>query len=132
MDDLELEALFEKSDELTEEEFSASRQKSGSSVIRCKCGELVQITLPCICPRCQDPKSYWRMATGQVLKLKDIKLGHLTNIIKLLGSKAEEYSSLPEFRSAIEIAMDLVYAELGSREKEIAQLSRIGKALGVS
>lgn len=97
------------------------------SCMRCKCGEIIYFKLPCFCPRCQEPKCFWRMS-DKTLALGKMDLGHLSNTIRILAERAEKYPS-GEARKEIEIAMDLIYAELGSRDLEIKQASGILGAL---
>lgn len=92
--------------------------------VRCACGELFFTRLPCLCDRCGSPKPYWKTLEGKTIKLSQMDTGHLANTIKMLAAKAEQYPG-PE----IEIALDLMYAELGTREQEMNQLSGIEAAL---
>jgi len=122
---MSLEDLFK---DTSEEEFLSLGMPKNVSMIRCKCGNLVSLRLPCVCSQCNDPKAYWRMLDGSVLPLSKMDLGHLTNTVKMLAAKTEEYPQ-GQFRQALEIAIDLFYAEIGSRDKEIAQASGIMAAL---
>lgn len=54
-------------------------------------------------------------------------LGHLNNCVRMLAEKAEEYPA--ELRRPLEDALDILYAEIGSRDKEISQLTGIQSAL---
>lgn len=96
-------------------------------LIRCKCGYVCDIRVPTICEGCGDAKAYWKTLDNRVLKLSKMTLGHLNNTIRILAAKAE---TLPAGqRERLEIALDLLYAELGSRDQEISQASGIMAAL---
>ncbi len=109
-------------DSLFEEEFS------WPSMIRCKCGSLVQIDMPGVCPKCQDQKAFWRTIDGKILPLSKMDLGHLNNTVRMLARKAEQYPH-GDYRTRIEIAMDLFYLEIGTRVDEIEQVTGIMSAL---
>lgn len=100
---------------------------TATKFVRCACGALYGVTIPVICEGCKQPKAFWAMIDGRVLRLQDMKLDHLTNCIKMLAEKADKYP--PDLRSKYEIALDIMYLELGSRGKEMAQASGILKAL---
>lgn len=57
-------------------------------------------------------------------------LGHLNNTIRILAAKAEEMPASQ--RERFEVALDLLYAELGSRDQEIRQVTGIMAALARS
>jgi hypothetical protein len=115
-------------EDVSEEEYESLNSPKNISSIRCKCGALVWLRMPCLCSKCKDPKMYWRMMDGKVVSLAKMDLGHLSNVVRMLAHKAEQYPS-GDFRAEIEIAMDLIYAEIGSRELETEQLSGIMGAL---
>ncbi len=126
MTDAEMASLFDS--EFDEQVGAVSK---GVSNIRCKCGMVVPITLPSLCPKCQDPKPYWRERNGNTIPLSKMGLGHLTNTVRILAARAEAYPQ-GEHRTAIEIAMDLIYQEIGSRDKEITQVTGMMAALNRS
>lgn len=97
-----------------------------SAMSRCKCGRLFSLRIPSKCA-CGDFKSYWKTLDGRVMKLSEMTLGHLNNSIRMLGEAAEK--APPGEREEFEIALDMLYAELGSRDKEIAQATGIMAAL---
>ena len=97
------------------------------NTVLCKCGQVVNITMPTRCLGCGDKKSYWRTADKRCIKISDMNLGHLTSSIKYLAEKMEK---APAFlKTEFEVALDLLYEELGSRDKETKQLSGIRAAL---
>lgn len=85
------------------------------SCIRCVCGGLVTLRLPCLCPTCSDPKPYWIQGDGSAVRLAKLGLGRLSLIVQTLGARAERYASEPENLDAIRVALDLVYAEIASQ-----------------
>jgi hypothetical protein len=117
-DEPDLAKLFEAS----EEDDHPDRELGGNSLARCKCGRLNNISKPMIC-KCGERKTFLETLDGRLIPLHKMTLGHLTNIIKFLATKAEDC------RAEVEIAMDLIYLEIGSRDKEITQISGIGAAL---
>lgn len=120
------------SDEDDSPELAVAREVANwaISLIRCKCGEIINVNIPTICKSCNKHHAYWRDLEGNVKPLSKLAVGHLANIVKILAERVE--TSTPETRPRLETAMDLVYLEIQSRDKEIAQLSGIGKALGVT
>lgn len=54
-------------------------------------------------------------------------LGHLNNCVRMLASKAERATG-PQLQ-AYENALDIFYAEIGSRDKEISQVTGILAAI---
>lgn len=107
-----------------------AKPKEDRSIIRCKCGVTVNITWPTKCPGCGDIKAYWKTIDGKILRLSEMTLGHLTSTIKLISEKsAEAFSKSQEI---FETTLDLLYEELGSRDKEIDQASGILAALNRS
>ena len=94
--------------------------------IRCQCGAQVNVSIPSRC-RCGDLKSYWKTGDGKVIKVSQMTLGHLSNSIRILGERAGEVPM--EERERIEIALDMLYAELGTRDTEITQATGIMAAL---
>ncbi len=99
-----------------------------SPMIRCKCGSLCLIDMPSVCTRCQDHKAYWRTIDGKILPLSKMDLGHLTNVVRMLAGKIEQYPQ-GDYRARIEIAIDLFYLEIGSRVEETQQMTGILSAL---
>lgn len=104
---------------------------TGVTMVRCKCGSLVTITIPTQC-KCGRRFCYWKDINSKIKRLDQMDLGHLTNCVRMLGEKAEKYP--PELRERFEIALDIFYAEIASRDKEIAQatgiLAAINRSLG--
>ncbi len=98
-----------------------------ASIIRCKCGHLVNITIPAKCEGCGDLKSFWKTLDNKVLKLSQMTLGHLNNSVRMLAAKAEELPAGQ--RERFEIALDMLYAEIGDRGTEIDQVTGIMAAL---
>lgn len=135
MDDLppDLDRLFDQQqaqerEVISEEEMTKlDTIDSHTSCMRCKCGEIIYFRLPCYCPNCQEPKCFWRMLDG-IKPLPKMDLGHLSNTIKVLALRAEKYPT-GEARKEIEIAMDIIYAEIGSRDLEIKQATGIHNTL---
>lgn len=117
MDEAAVEALFQQSDSMKD-----------ASLRRCECGNLVAVKMPCLCSKCQKPHAYWKDLTGNVHALEAMPVAHLANIVRVLGERAEKY---PQgiLRTQIEIAMDLVYAEISSRDQELKQDAGIQAAL---
>lgn len=91
-----------------------------------KCNAAVNIKYPSICA-CGDIKHYWKTFEGKILDIRKMDLGHLSNSIRYLADIAEKYPA--NLREPFEIALDILYAELGSREKETAQITGIQAAL---
>jgi hypothetical protein len=89
---------------------------------------MVYIRLPSVCPRCQAPKAYWKPLNQPMAKLSELSLRHLSNLARVLGARAELAPS-GQARAEIEIALDLIYAEIGSRADEIQQDAGIHAAL---
>jgi hypothetical protein len=98
----------------------------GRSMARCKCGEVNNITIPMVC-KCGEPKALWKTLEGKLIRVQDMTLGHLNNSIRLLAEKSEEYPASE--RARFEIALDILYAELGTRDKEITQATGIMAAI---
>lgn len=90
-------------------------------VARCVCGRLVSTKRPSYCSQCREVHKYWTLTDGTVITLGRMKLGHLSSSIKMLAEQIDKYQS----RSEIEEALDIMYAELATRDKEIAQDSGI-------
>lgn len=98
----------------------------GNHYLRCKCGYLFSISMPCYC-ECGARKGYWK-TDGKLFPLSKMDLGHLTSCIKTLSERLGQ----PHWKvhqTSIEVALDIFYAELGSRDKEIAQATGIQRAL---
>lgn len=95
-------------------------------MVRCKCGRLVGLAVPSQC-ECGKRYAYWTDITGKVKRLDQMDLGHLNNCVRMLAAKAEQHPA--ELRERFEIALDILYAEIGSRDKEITQLTGIQAAL---
>jgi hypothetical protein len=112
---------------LFSEEESVDVFEVGVSMLRCKCGALVSVTMPTRCEQCKKPHAYWRDIHGKVLHLSKMGLGHLNNCVRMLAAKSEQYPA--ELRGKFEIALDILYAEIGSRDKEIQQVTGIHSAL---
>lgn len=108
------------------EEGALVPDRTGTSMARCKCGRLFSLRIPSRCP-CGDLKSYWKTLDGKVMKLSQMTLGHLNNSIRMMGEAAEKAPQGE--REEFEIALDMLYAELGSRDAEIAQATGIMAAL---
>jgi hypothetical protein len=117
--------IFEEADARSEGDIP--REPTDITTVRCKCGNLVYLSFPTVCDGCKEANGYWKMMDGKVIHIKHMKLDHLTNCIKMLAEKAEKLP--PEHRGKHEIALDIMYLELGSRDKEIAQASGILGAL---
>lgn len=96
------------------------------SMVRCECGSIVKTDMPLVC-RCGKRFLYWRDIEGKIKRLDQMDLGHLSNCVRMVAAKAEQYP--PELRGAFEAALDIFYAEIGSRDKEVAQLTGIQAAL---
>lgn len=125
--DDQLASLFQPGqDEALAEADTAQEFNPLASLIRCKCGALCNIALPMRCACCGELKCYWK-ADGKILKLSQMTLGHLNNSVRALAAKAEEYPAGQ--RERFEIALDMLYAEIGSRGQEIAQVTGIMAAL---
>lgn len=97
------------------------------SCVRCDCGELIFFKMPCLCPKCSEPKLFWRTVNA-IVPFSQMNLGHLSNVIKILGERAEKHPT-GVARQEIEIAMDLIYAEINSRDLELKQINSIHNAL---
>lgn len=134
MTDQQLEDLFKPAPAPEPELFEGLKieeeSKSPPGIIRCACGAMVTIRMPCLCSQCKAVKDYWRNADGTTVKLTDLDLGRLTMIQRTLGTRAEESrQSWPERYREIEIALDIVFNEIGSRDKEIDQQRGILRGL---
>jgi hypothetical protein len=127
MAEQEMEALFEVTPIKEQPELFKSLEieeepEGPDPMIRCACGALVRVTMPCLCPKCHSVKAFWREKDGSTIALSKLDLGRLTMIGRTLGERAEKYrSSWPEHYQQIEIALDIVFAEISSRDKEIDQ-----------
>jgi hypothetical protein len=117
-DEPDLEKLFEE-----------QSSRSVGPQVRCECGWLVDLKLPSVCAKCSKPFPYWTTLEGATVKLSKMDLGHISATIKMLAQKAEQYPSDSEHRRRVEVALDLFYAELADRDKEIGQLRGIEAAL---
>jgi hypothetical protein len=95
-------------------------------MVRCKCGALVKLSAPSRC-ECGKRYAYWTDISGKVYRLQQMDLGHLNNCVRMLAAKSEKYPG--ESRAYFEVALDILYEEIGSRDKEIAQLTGIQAAL---
>lgn len=115
-------------DFLVEEEFKRLGDNRYCAGMRCNCGQIVFIKMPCLCPKCGEAKCYWRTLEGDVKALEDMDLGQLSNTVRMLAKKTEAYPS-GETRKDLEIAIDLIYAEIGSRDHEITQAAGMMGAL---
>ena len=96
-----------------------------SEYARCKCGRVNDVRMPTIC-ECGEHKLFWKPQGETTQGLDKLSLGHLTCITKYLASRLEEH---PDQFKTIEVALDLIYLHIQSREKEISQISGIGAAL---
>jgi len=117
MTDSKLDSLFEETD------FGVA-----GGMARCGCGSLYRTDFPIVC-KCGERKLFWRTIDGKLKKLSDMDLGHLTNVVKMFSSKIEEYPIGSTDRSLREEAIDLFYAEIATRDKEIVQITGIHAAL---
>jgi hypothetical protein len=90
---------------------------------RCRCRQLFTLSMPGRCDFCGEIERYWRTSAGQVLTLDKMKTEHLVASIKMLARKMDGTSDY--LLERYEIAIDLLYEELGSRDKEITQLEKI-------
>jgi hypothetical protein len=127
MTDLDLDALFKAAETAQTAELETDPFEGGHTTFsRCKCGALFTLSMPSYC-MCGEAKCYWRTIEGEVLTLDKMKIGHLTSSIKMLAEKMDSLHG--EIRTKYEIALDLLYKELGSREKETNQLVGIQAAL---
>lgn len=99
------------------------------SYVRCACGNLFCTHIPCVC-RCGEIKAYWRSG-GKVHPLGDLSVGHLAEIVKLLAEHLgrEIEKGRQEGVKLYEVAIDIVYREIGSRDQELTQLAGIAAAL---
>lgn len=129
MDDLppDLDRLFDHSEEPQHPDEGLPEFPKHTKMIRCKCGHLMSVSIPAVCPGCRGPKAFWTMIDSRVIRLSDMKLDHLSNCIRMLAQKCEDAPL--ELREKYEVALDIMYAELGSRDKEIAQATGILAAL---
>jgi hypothetical protein len=109
------------------EEQSDDLEWTTPQIVRCKCGHLVSVRIPSRCALCQKIHAYWVTIDGSRKALSQMDLGHLNNCVRMLAAKAEEYPT--ELRGKFEDALDILYAEIGSRDKEIAQLTGIQAAI---
>ncbi len=99
-------------------------------IIRCECGRLVNTNLPSMCA-CGKALTYMS-SRNKTLKLEDMDVGHLSNLARRFGELIEALGAADyeqTQRGKYEISLDLIYREIGSRDKEIAQLSGIMGAL---
>jgi hypothetical protein len=111
-------------------EFKEEEPKTPPSTIRCSCGAVMAIRMPCQCPRCHAVKPFWREKDGSTVALQHLDLGRLTMIARTLGERAEGYETAwPERRRELEIALDIVFNEISTRDKEIEQQRGILSAL---
>lgn len=123
----DLQRLFDQQEAQAESEGATNLHTFGSmSMIRCKCGEICDIRIPTRCV-CGDIKAFWKTVDSRILRLDQMTLGHLNNCVRALAAKADELP--PSQREKYEIALDLLYSEIGSRDKEIAQVTGIMAAL---
>lgn len=99
----------------------------GAKGIRCSCGQVTWVSGPCICIKCGYKFKYW-LVERELISFSKLKLDHILNIIRHLGEQAERFPS-GEPRTKIEIALDLFYEEIASRDQEITQNTGIMSAL---
>lgn len=99
------------------------------SYVRCSCGQIVKTDMPRECA-CGKRFCYWRDIEGKVKRLDQMDLGHLNNCVRMVAEKAEKYPA--ELRGVFEQALDIFYAEIASRDKEIAQVTGILAAINRS
>ncbi|HEY6019891.1 MAG TPA: hypothetical protein VIY48_08305 [Candidatus Paceibacterota bacterium] len=124
--DPDLDRLFDRSENQAPDEDLPEFPRH-TTMIRCKCGRLVSVSIPARCIGCQESKAFWTTIDSRVIRLSDMKLDHLSNCIRMLAQKCEDAPL--ELREKYEVALDIMYAELGSRDKEIAQATGILAAL---
>lgn len=125
--DSDLDSLFKAAETAQTAELETNPLEGGNNIwSRCKCGALFSLAMPGYC-LCGEAKRYWRTLEGEVFTLDKMKIGHLTSSIKLLATKMDSLHG--DIRTKYEIALDLLYAELGSREKETSQLAGMQAAL---
>lgn len=91
---------------------------------RCECGLLNSLSMPFVC-KCGKPEHSWQELDGKIVRLQDMSLGHLSNTIRLVAARAEKRPNEPCY----EVALDLFYAELATRDLEIKQTTGIMAAL---
>lgn len=118
----DLEALFDQD----QEEATDLTKLAFDGMAKCSCGNIYSVGFPCYCV-CGLPKAYWRDIKGKLCQISGMTLGHLNNTIRLLAAKMESYPVSD--RSRFETALEILYAELGSRDKEIQQVTGIMGAL---
>lgn len=128
--EINIDSLFESVSEDSENfpQISGNDRINGNSVARCACGARFRCTIPTKCA-CGATKPYWQDFHGKILKLSDMDLGYLRNIISLMSEKLKESPN----RRDLEIAIDLVYEEIAAphREKQLTQLAGLARALKV-
>lgn len=90
------------------------------------CQRIISYALPCYCV-CGELKAYW-WKEGKAIRISSMDLGFLANTVRLLGERAEKYPS-GEGRKKIEVALDIFYAEIASRDQETKQITGIMGAL---
>ena len=122
-----IDELFAEEEDESELELSLDHKRHSGDFVRCICGQLFNSSIPSICV-CGRHKPYWQMIDGKTKRLSQMDLGHLTNVVKMLAAKVERAESA-EYRTNLETAIDLVYLEIGRRDKEITQMAGIGRAL---
>ena len=130
-----LDQLFDEASEISSPDYPDEEGLSKiSAFVRCKCGELFSVLKPTKCEKCGDLKCYWTLMDGSVKRLEDMDMGHLTNAVKMLARKLEVDGPKLTlmWRESMELAIDLFYREIGSRDKEIEQASGIMAALNRS
>lgn len=107
--------------------------RKATPIIRCECGRLAKTNYPHLC-ECGQAHTYFSSG-GTTRKLEDVDVGYLSNLARRFGEMATEYTLATgsEYArhqlKAFEVALDLIYKEIGTREKEIAQLGGIMGAL---
>ena len=121
------EEIFSQTEAQADTEALEQTRPQKGSLIRCKCGTVVEVGYPTRCSGCGEVKAYWKTLDGKVQRLSDMSLGHLTNTIRIVAAKADQLP--PELRERCETALDLLYAELGSRNTEIQQATGMMNAL---
>lgn len=101
--------------------------KTRFSMVRCACGSLQPVAIPTKCSRCEQILPYWKDFDRNIIHLSDMDLAHLSNAVRLLGLRAETAPSV--LTGVYELALDLLYAEIATRDQEIQQASGIMAAL---
>ncbi len=74
-------------------------------------------------------KGDWVTFDGEKIPISKMTLGHLSSLIRLLAGKVDEHKSDKVVTAILETMLDLLYAELGKRDKEIDQDRGLLRAL---